>query len=99
MASQSRVGDVAWEVDWCSEIPVNEFGDGDHDGAVRHVRRFKSRDAAMKYAAEVYPKDAYGSVIVTQQRFEPYDERDAKRYPWVGFWDCVGDSEYYEGGE
>jgi len=95
----ATVGDVAWEVEWCSEIPKTEFGDDDIDGAVRHKRYFRTRDAAMKYAAYVFPEDKVGSVMVTKMEFKAYNEDDSLRYPTVGFWEEIADAEHYEGPE
>lgn len=92
-----RVGDEAFEVEWCSDLPRNEYGDADMDRAVMHIRTFKTKGAAMRYARQVYHRDAFGSVSITPVRFMPYDADDAARLPTIGFWDSCGHTEHYEG--
>lgn len=93
------VGDRMFEVEWCSHLPRNEFGDCDIDAATMICRNFRSLAAAQRYARKVYPLDAFGSVAITEHEFVPYDPADARRYPHAGFWDAVGHSEHYEGPE
>lgn len=97
MQPTSKVGDEAWEVEWCSDVPKDENGDSISDRAVMHVRTFKTKAAALKCAREAFPKDFFGSVAITPVRFMPYDEDDAERYPTVGYWEACGETEHYEG--
>lgn len=89
-----KVGDTAFEVGWCAGIPKDENGDSDHDRADCRYARFKTHEAAVKYAKEVLPKDAYGSVSVTPIEFVAYDEDHAASHPHVGFWEHSSDGEH-----
>jgi hypothetical protein len=92
-----RVGDECWEVEWCAGVPLDENGDADLDRADYRVCRFADRDAALAFAREIFPKDHFGAVRITPERFEPYDELEAVAYPHAGYWQAIGDSEFYEG--
>lgn len=79
--------DERYAVEWCSEIPTDpETGESDIDAAKYHVECFKDEATALKRAAELYPLDAFGSVIVTRQeaRLDPYISRAIGRrhYEW-----------------
>lgn len=91
------VGDRRFEVEWCSEIPVDEYGDSDMDRAKYHTRKFEDVDLARAYAREVFPKDAFGVVSITPVEFVAYDDDDAEAYPHVGFWQHSGEPEHYDG--
>lgn len=100
MVKQKRkptVGDVAWEVEWLSCIVRDDNGDMDMDSSEWSCRLLATKEAADVYARKVYPKSLNGSVLITPQRFVPYDEDDAVKYPQVGFWESCGDSEEYSG--
>lgn len=92
-----RVGDRSWFVEWTSEIPVDENGDRDIDAAVSHQRRFPTEADAAAFAAEIYPRDAFGAVAYWESEFVAYDPDDAARYPHAGFWECLADAKHYEG--
>lgn len=92
-----RIGDRKWEVDWCSEIPLDENGDGILDQAKRHCALFATREQAVSHAQKVYPLDCYGGVLINQVEFRPYSEEDAILYPHVGFWEVIGGQEEYSG--
>lgn len=99
--SRPRVGDETWVVEWCIEQGMvdeehPEYG-CDPDKNVMRTRRAADRESAESIAREVYPLDAQGSVAYWPTRFVPYDEDDAALYPHVGYWDAIGDTEYYEG--
>lgn len=89
---KARIGDKTWEVEWCSEIPLDENGDSDMDAAKYHFVHIQDKDKALAYAKKVLPKDAFGAVRVTPMMFVAYDEDDADLYPHVGFWDATSDS-------
>jgi hypothetical protein len=91
------IGDETWEVQWCAGVPLDECGDADLDRADCRIRRFADRDAALAFAREIYPKDYFGAVRITPERFEAYDELDAVACPHAGYWQAIGDSEFYEG--
>lgn len=94
-----RVGDECWEVEWCTEIPLDKNGDAVLDQCTMKDRLFKTEAAAWKHAKKVYPLDKFGSVAVTRKRFCPYDDADAAAWPTMGFWETVGDPKHYEGEE
>lgn len=87
-----RIGDIVWEVQWTLSIPKDEYGESNHDEADTRVRDFKTEAAARRWAERVYPKDAYGCVIMTKMEFVAYEE--GKPY---GFWDAAGDPKHYSG--
>lgn len=92
-----RVGDTAWHVDWCADLPWDpETESCDIDRADYRTEVYWSQAAAEKRAKAVLPKDAFGSVKVTPVELQAYDAADAIRYPHVGFWEPIGDSEYFE---
>lgn len=92
------VGDERWEVQWCIDVPKDENGDCVLDQADDRFAMFQTKAAAMRHAKKVYTKDFFGSVRITPMRFVPFDEDDALRFPHAGYWDAIGDSEFYEGG-
>ena len=89
-----RHGDTCWEVEWCSHIPLNEFGDGDLDRCVMHVKSYKWEQRAREYAKRVFPQDAFGSVRITPMEFVAYAPGDPLT---VGFWEATGESTFEEG--
>ena len=91
-----RVGDVAWEVDWCASIPLDEFGDSDLDGADHRSEGYGNRTAAVERGKCVLPLDAFGVVRITLVQFAAYDDADALRYPHAGYWQTCGETEYLE---
>ena len=101
MQTQRRwlVGDKAWQVEWCAEIPRTKDGDADLDAAKEHRKLFASREDALTYAREVFPRDAFGSVRITPVEKFPYDDAHANSHPYVGFWETTGDTEHFEGEE
>lgn len=89
------LGYRAFEVEWCTKIPIDpETGEGDMDGC-EYARRFVGTiDEALAEAKEVYPLDKFGVVTVTEVEWiDPYEERIAALYRW----DYVGDSRHYSG--
>ena len=95
-----RVGDKAWFVEWCEELVIVD-GECDHDQCVMNERKFATKDEALAFAKEVWPKttNAYGVVNYWPAKFTPYDEDDAAMYPTVGFWEPAGDREEIYDGE
>lgn len=61
-----------WEVEWCAGCPERD-GDTDLDAADMRFRDFATRDAAMKYAQEVLPKDFFGQVTVNEFEMVPFE--------------------------
>lgn len=62
-----------YEVEWTSDVPNDECGDAILDAAVTHTRYFKTRAAALRFAAKVLPQDYFGAVAVTECHEEPYE--------------------------
>ena len=81
------IGDRAWRVEWCADLPVDAAGDSDTDMADNRCEVWLTKPAAQKRATEVLPLDVFGQVSITPVEFVPYDENDAIRYPHVGFWE------------
>lgn len=95
-----HVGDSAWMVEWCTELafyPDSE--DIDRDSCRTIIRRVPSKEAAEQLAREVYPAtvDKFGVVSYWPATFKPYDDADAIRYPWAGYWEATEDPEHYSG--
>ena len=89
---EPQLGDSGWEVEWCSHLPVNEFGDADIDRAKYHRRYFQKRDAAFTFARQVLSKDVFGSVIVTPFAMEPL----CNTWPYGKTIEYTADAEYVE---
>lgn len=92
-----NLGDSGWEVEWCSKCGLvdeehPEYG-GDPDLDVTHDRLFRTKDEAMAFAREVYPKDQYGAVRVTEFRVSPLSDE----WPYGAYREYIGDTEHYEG--
>ena len=88
-----ELGDRAFEVEWCSDIPRDEFGDMLPDAATYHCRILRSREAAERIAREVLPRDAFGSVRITPVvRVDPFGDRIPATY----LWEPCGESEFIE---
>lgn len=96
IVERPRVGDQAWHVDWCANIPLDEFGDADIDRADDRCEVVPSRSEAERRAAEVLPRDAFGQVSITPVEFVAYDDEDSIRFPRAGFWEPTGESKYME---
>lgn len=62
-----------WEVEWCANLPRNEFGDADIDNADFRTRDFSEQAKALDFAREMLSKDAFGSVRVTPFEMEEYE--------------------------
>ena len=92
-----RIGDEHWEVEWLAEIAIDENGDHDPDRSTYTFRYFKNESKARAFAREIYPQSKSGAVRITPERFVPYDEGDALRFPHAGFWEATADPEWYEG--
>lgn len=97
-----RIGDECWFVEWCLELAFYDddpTGDVDRDRCKMIERRVATREDAEQLAREVYPvvTQTYGVVEYWPARFVPYSENDAADYPHVGYWDAIGNSEFYEG--
>lgn len=90
------IGDRRFQVEWCTEIPVNEFGDGDLDAARYRRRLLETLEAARAFAKEVLPNDAFGSIPILPVEFVPYDERHAGAHPHVGFWEAIAEPEFVD---
>ncbi len=90
-----RVGDTGWAVDWTSYIPTlpDDPDTLDRDKAVEHVAYFTTKEEALAYAREVYPKDFFGSVTITAFTVE-YLVPEDKAGATVEWAEC---SECYDG--
>ena len=97
MKTRPTVGDKAWEVDWCKDVPVNKTtGDAEHDKADNRLAYFTNLDEAEKYGVKIFHEDFFGVVRITPVAFTPYEELDARKYPHAGFWDHCGETIYIE---
>jgi len=92
--SQPRVGDHAWQVCWIAGIPMLEGGESDIDNADRREETFYLKSDADRRAKEVFP--LCGVVEIYEVDFVPYEARDARQYPWAGYWEERGLPEQIE---
>jgi len=90
------LGARAWAVEWCVDLPVNEFGDCEPDLATYRRKVVTSKGSAFALAKRMLPKDVIGEVSVTEAELtDPYGDR----LPWTYYWENVGDPEYVNYGE
>lgn len=97
-----QVGDKCWLVEWCVELAFednNPENGVDHDNCKLKRRQVATKEEAENLAKEVYPQttNTFGVVEYWPAVFTAYDEGDAIRYPFAGYWKRSGDYEFYEG--
>lgn len=80
-----------YQVEWCTKLPRDEFGDCDIDKAEYEIRIVKHLSSARRVAKQVFKLDQFGSVRINEVRWDTLT-RD---------WDVVdgGYFEFYEGKE
>jgi len=90
-----QLGERAFEVEWCSEIPIDPVTqDRNLDAAVYHVKICRTAEEALAFAKTVYPQDQFGSVAITPVELQDPYGRDIRR---TFAWEYVGDSIHYDG--
>lgn len=96
---RARVGDIRWQVEWCSALVFDECGDVDRDACKMSRKTFATRDEARAFAESVYPQatETFGVVEVDEIEFVAYDDDDADTMPHVGYWQHIGETEYFSG--
>lgn len=89
------LGESAWEVEWCYELPTVEgCNDADIDRAKFSRSMVKSKEAAMELAKKVYPLDKFGAVKITPMEYrDDIGEGIAALFDWA----AAGDSIEYSG--
>ena len=98
MSRKIQHGSVRWQIEWCTDLPIDSAGDADIDQATYVSRLSLTRESAFTMARKVFPQAKLGAVRITQVSFVPYDNADATRYPiMVGYWKPYNDSEWFEG--
>lgn len=94
---QFKVGESGWEVEWCSQLayqdPEHPEDGIDPDQCVYEFRNFRTRDAAMAFAREIFPNDQFGSVRITPFTIEALSDT----WPHGRSQQFTADSEFYEG--
>lgn len=92
----ANLGDRGFMVEWCIETPTDENGDTEPD-LWKYKRRVLSElSAAMSFAKLAFIEAVTGVVEVYPVEFvDPYGDGIRKTFKW----ECVGDSEYYNGEE
>lgn len=98
MKPKAKLGDEAWEVEWCDNLPLNGAGEGLLDKA-HYVRRYAGTlREAMQAAKKVYPQDQFGAVRITLVRWiDPHaDTEDAGRSSQFR-WEPIADPIEYSG--
>ena len=83
-----------YEVEWTTEVPVDECGDADLDNGVTQQKYFRDEDAAKRFAVKVFPSDYFGAVRITECHAEPYEPGRPGTYL-----EYDGEPQYYEGDE
>lgn len=94
MPYRPRVGDTRWIVEWLVAVGQSEDGDRNRDLDIMRTRSAKDRDEAVSLAKEMLPLSVDAQVCFWPVEFVAYDEADADRHPYVGFWEDAGDAEY-----
>lgn len=80
-------GQKAYEVQWCTHLPLDENGDGDLDRAVYQRRIVPTRGLARHWARKMLKVDAFGSVTITLVRWK--DIHKDGRFSWEYSGECV----------
>lgn len=78
-----KIGDYQYEVEWCSNLPLNKWGEGELDLAHYEFNEFKEIDKAIEFAKDLLKnnKDAFGSVRLSKQIYE-----ETMYAPWLKEW-------------
>lgn len=98
MDDPKRLGCEAFEVEWCDNLPVNEFGDAEMDKATYKRRYFHSKQIAEKFARIVFQHDKFGAVQITPVRLEdPLSDTEYAGIRSKFRWEPTGDSFEYSG--
>lgn len=96
-----KEGDTGWEVDWCKEIPLIDYGDGesdrDLDNQKRGTRNFRTREEAVTYAKEVLPKAVDGDIQITPFVLERLVDEHPFHIPHNCSKEYTDDGEWFEG--
>lgn len=87
-----KIGDSGFEVEWCADLPVNEYGDCEPDLATYCTRDFRTIDEARQCAKQVFPQCVIGEVRITPFTIECLF--DGVRIPQREY---TGDGEFYHG--
>lgn len=92
-----QLGDRAVEVEWCVDLPIDEYGDIDRDAAKYRRRTVATIGEALAMAKQVLPDErGFGVVTVTEVEWiDPYGDGIRGTFCW----EYVGDSRHYSGGE
>ena len=86
------LGEPLWQIEWITDVPVDEHGDLLVDDATFRQSYFWTREEAMAEARVVLKDDLFGSVAVTPCHLKLYESG------MEGFYvEYDGDPEYYEG--
>ncbi len=74
---------VRYLVEWCKELPKDENGDADMDGAKYARQGVVGFKDALALALAVLPKDCFGSVSIEEQELrEDFYEDGTPRRRW-----------------
>ena len=88
LTAKPKPGDLAYEVEWCTEIPVDENGDCIFDAAVYNVTMCRTLKIARIVAKCRFPEDVSGEVKIKPVEYT----KD------IG-WEPCGETEFYHGKE
>lgn len=75
-------GDTGFQVEWTTDVPVDEYGDSSPDSGVIHAKTFAGEAAAVRFARSVHHLDYWGCVSVTPVVYEEGDYVPG-RFRWM----------------
>jgi hypothetical protein len=91
--NEPQLGDTAFEVEWCTDLPVNEYGDCEPDLATYKVRYCTTLEVARATARRVLSEAVCGDVRITPVTLtDPFGDNVRRTF----LWEPSGDSEYVD---
>lgn len=91
-----EIGDQAFQVEWCYDLPLEEDGSAIIDAAKYRRNYFKTFESAMNRATFVYKEDKFGAVMITPVIW--VDQHPDTEHSELEFrWEACGESKEYSG--
>jgi hypothetical protein len=89
-----KLGDEAYKVEWCCELPLEADGKTAIIDAAKYYRRlFPSLKLAEVFARKILPKDKFGSVLIYPVRFtDPHYDSEFAGIRSEFCWEATGDA-------
>lgn len=86
------LGEIGWEVSWSIDTPEDRRED---EGPFLHKRRiYPTREAAIQFARQIFPKSAYGAVDLVKVEYQAFDDEEAAL--GLGEWEQAGEELTFE---